>query len=113
MSAKIEIKGDWKQKFEVGPIKWHNHGTFHINRDVTGLSWSQTQGLITLTEAIDGDVATVTVSAFGHSFPVLSANVVGHNKFKLELDSGNLVEGTVTITDGADKVLTQGTKITV
>lgn len=101
MSSTIEIKGSYSQKTEIFGITISHHtGNFDVTKPLGGASWSQGFGPATITESIEGSVITVAISAFGASQTLFKTNIEGHNDFKIELDSGNFVKGTVTIKDG-------------
>lgn len=98
MSTTVEIKGTYHQKTEIfGWVISQHSGNFDIKKQVGDTHWTQTFGPVTLTEAVTGGVVSITASAFGFNEVLFHANAVVKQSFKIELDHGNYVTGTVAV----------------
>jgi hypothetical protein len=96
--SNIHIKGDFSQKTEIfGKVLSHHTGNFDFTKTLGDSSWSQHLNVGTITESVTNGIVTVTLSAFGHSVQLFKTGTQGHNNFKIELDSGNFVQGTATV----------------
>jgi hypothetical protein len=95
----IHVTGHYEEKIEIfGIVVGHHKGTIDFKKDVGGATWSQHFGPVTITEAVAGTEATVSVSAFGQHEVIYKTGLTGSKHFKLELDRKNLVEGDAAIT---------------
>jgi hypothetical protein len=96
----INIKGTYSEKIEIfGIVISHHTGSFDFSKPLQNESWSQTYGPVTITaaySAADDDI-TVTASAFSLSVTLFKQKVVVNQSFHLEVDRGNEVDGTVSI----------------
>ncbi len=96
--SNIHISGDYSQKTEIfGKVISHHTGNFNFTKPLGDASWSQHVTVATINESVTDGIVTVTISAFGQSVPLFKTGTQGHNNFKIELDSGNFVKGTVTV----------------
>jgi hypothetical protein len=98
MATEVHITGTYKEKIEIfGIVVAHHKGNFDVTKPIGDVTWSQHFGPVTITEAVSGGEATISLSAFGQSTAIFKKGVTGTNKFKIEIDRGNEVDGQITV----------------